>query len=194
MSDRSVSRREVSQAPAYVDEYLLAIIQDAVEAERAERARKRKRSPMFEAARSLRWCNEFQSCDDQQAANLVERGLRMLNPNAQDPWSATFPDHEDPKTAFMENWNVIKFPVGTFDKAVLLAKTQPARLAGAPSETFNEFLSICYHLQKLNDRLVTTTIVSLIQLAELSPPIAASCTPPWLPSGWGCRDRRLSRG
>jgi hypothetical protein len=24
------------------------------------------------------------------------------------------------------------------------------------------------------------------------PLIASSCTPPWLPSGWGCRGRRLS--
>jgi serine/threonine protein kinase len=29
--------------------------------------------------------------------------------------------------------------------------------------------------------------------AALRPLIAASRTPPWLPSGWGCRGRRLSR-
>src|SRR5215471_3105844 len=43
----------------------------------------------------------------------------------------------------------------------------------------NSILPLCGELAKVGGHGYATT--------------EASCTPPWLPSGWGCRGRRLSR-
>jgi hypothetical protein len=40
----------------------------------------------------------------------------------------------------------------------------------------------------------TLELVARPPLRHLGPLTAASRTPPWLPSGWGCRGRRLARG
>jgi hypothetical protein len=43
-------------------------------------------------------------------------------------------------------------------------------------------------------RSAELTVVIVRSLRKQAPIIAASRTPPWLASGWGCRGRRLSRG
>jgi len=107
------------------------------------------RSEMFEFCRVLKSCPLLAESNDLEAAEIVEKILRMRNPNEPDPWEAEFCDYEDAQASFTDNWNVVRFPAGMFEKAVLLARSSPFKPAGAASKGYCRFLSLCAWLQRL---------------------------------------------
>ena len=88
------------------------------------------------------------------------------------PWSAEFPDYDDPLASVLANWNEVKFPVGSFERAVAMSKLHPVRPPGITSEIYCTFLSICSALQCLareNPIIVSVkTFAAELQVSEMT--------------------------
>ena len=108
-----------------------------------------RRSPMFEFCRVLKADPMTCGWSDQQAAKYVDKVLGWLHPDGDDPWAEAFPRYDDALGSFLENWNVVLFPAGAFDRAVAMANARPLRPAGTWSGGYCRFYSLCAYLQRL---------------------------------------------
>ena len=138
-----VSARGVPQIPA-----ILAAVRAAAEAEQATwvevRRGEKRRSPMFEFTQHLHGCPEFKGLDAHAALTQVNRALASRGYSL----AGEFPDYDDPDASFMHLWNVVVFPQ-TWDTAVHHAQLRPIQVEPFVSQGFSDFLSLCFHLQRL---------------------------------------------
>ena len=151
---------------------LSAAVEAAIEAEHdAELRRKRgeRSSPMFDFCRILRGDEHFSDCDERQALEIVTEILTMLNPQARDVWSSEF-DCDDPQASFVENWNVVAFPAGMFERAVAFAKARPIRAKQSISPKYDAFISLCAALQRIQgDRPFILALTAFAEVLNVSP-------------------------
>jgi hypothetical protein len=80
---------------------------------------------------------------------MVAKVLQMQHPNSGDAWRTEFPRCEDPVAQFVENWNIVKFPAETFERAFALAKGGPLAFKGDVSGSYDLFVAFAAALQQL---------------------------------------------
>jgi hypothetical protein len=127
---------------------LVAVVQAAIVSEYESRGL----SPCWRFTHTFRSC-VVGHCDKHRAAELAEAGLRLIYPRAANPWRTALPNTElDLKAEFMAHWDIIKFPSGVLDRAILLSEQEYFRPAGASSEGYCSFLTVCQSLQRLSGK------------------------------------------
>jgi hypothetical protein len=133
---------------------LIEAVKRAVQAERAaieERNSGGKRSaPMFFFVQALRGHPELIELEAIEALNIVARILQMLSPPSGcglDAWAEAL-NYEDAPAAFIEEWPIIQFPVGLFDRAVRLATRRALPIKSGFSPKYDAFLALCSALQQ----------------------------------------------
>jgi hypothetical protein len=125
---------------------VIGTLQTAIEAERTSR-----NTPMWESTHLLKSDEDFWILDSQQAIELVEKGLRIMYPEAKDVWRKAFPSCRDPRASLEKNWNVVVLPSGILERAFLLMDMFPFITDLNLSDDNLRFLSLVKTMDKLSN-------------------------------------------